>query len=268
MVDVSASTLSTMRRLLIFLTFVFIVVHASMRALAQPEEYEKAAEIFTHLFAVPAILRARHMREQIIVATIVSVVYHCVRNYSSLSEEEVASYQRLDHAVSVALISTVILKYFARITHVIGIIVLLSGLSASFEWGNILSSALTALIFVVTITVPLLDQAVNRVVGYIVWILSLGGVPPNTNEDINLSGFRKQLLTALGLQILSVASYFVGENNENLQRWAHSLWHAFAFLSLFVLVDVIALREDTENKRNGAESSKRKLRKQFGYVVR
>lgn len=264
MSDISGAALKMMYRVLPFVTLVFVVVHASMRALPNPEAYEKAAELFTHAFAVPAILRARHMREQIIVATIVSIVYHSLRNYSSLSENDIAPYQRLDHAMSVALIATVFLKYFARLTHVLGIIVLLSALSASFPFGNMLSSALTALIFVIVITFPLLDQAVYRVISFAVWILSLGGVPPSAG-DVKLGDFRKQLFVALALQGLSVVFYLVGEGNADLQRWAHSLWHMFAFLALFVLVDVIAQRED---KENGVAPVRRPSRKQFYNMLR
>lgn len=264
MVDISESFLASLYRVLPFATLIFVIVHATLRALPDPDAYEKAAELFTHAFAVPAILRARHMREQIIVATIVSLLYHAVRNYSSLPDADIASYQRLDHAMSVALIATVFLKYFSRLTHVIGIITLLSGLSASFPFGNVLSSALTALIFVIVITFPLLDQAVYSVISYVVWVLSLGGIPPRAG-DINLGSFRKRLFLALSLQGLSVVFYLVGENNEDLQRWAHSLWHTFAFLALFVLVDVLALRED---KENGVAPVRRASRKQFYNILR
>lgn len=260
----SNNAASVLRQVLPPVALVFVAVHASLRALPNPEAYEKSAEIFTHLFALPAILRARHMREQIIVATIVSTLYHALQNYSDMPNDDIVPYQRLDHAMSTALIATVFLKYFARLTHVLGVIVLFASLAASFPFGNVLSSALTAAIFVAIITVPCVDRTVYRIVGYMVYVLSLGGVVPEV-KDINLAPYRSKLATAFLLQALSVVCYYVGETNTNLKRWSHSLWHVFAFLSLFVLVDVIALREDDEA---GVAPVVRPSRKQFYNILR
>ena len=71
-------------------------------------------------------------------ATVVSVVYHSVRNFTDVDYNGI---QRLDHAMSTALIATVFLKYFAHITHVLGIIVLMAASAASFDFGNVLASA-------------------------------------------------------------------------------------------------------------------------------
>jgi hypothetical protein len=221
----------------------FVLLHVALLALADEplNAYSKWAEVLTHLFAVPAIIRGKLMREQILVATVVSVVYHSVRNFTDV---EYNSIQRLDHAMSTALIATVFLKYFAHITHVLGIIVLMAASAASFDFGNVLASAVTAAILVFIIAFPYVDKAAYQLMAFLVSCLSLGGVAPKVEELAYTKQARRRLLAAFALQVLSVVFYYVGDSAERLFHWSHCLWHVFAYTCLYVLVDVISDKEE------------------------
>lgn len=221
----------------------FLLVHASLLALADGplNAYSKWAEVLTHIFALPAVLRGKLMREQILVATIVSVAYHSVRNFTDVDYNGI---QRLDHAMSTALIATVFLKYFAHVTHVLGIIVLMAGSAASFDGGNVLASAVTAAILVFIIAFPYVDKAAYRIMTFVISCLSLGGVAPKAEQLEYTREMRYRLLVAFGLQVLSVVFYYVGDHVERLSHWSHCLWHVFAYTCLYVLVDVISDKDE------------------------
>jgi len=241
----------------------FVVVHCALLALADGalSTYSKWAEVLTHLFALPAVIRGKRMREQILVATAVSVVYHSIRNFTDVDYNAI---QRLDHAMSTALIATIFLKYFAHISHVLGIIVLMSASAASFDGGSVLASALTAAILVFIVAFPYVDKAAYRILAFAVWCLSLGGVAPKAEDLVYKKETRYRLLAAFGLQVLSVVFYYVGDSNQRLFHWSHCLWHVFAYTCLYVLVDVIA---DKEGKRVAAGvASARPSRKAFSPV--
>ena len=229
----------------------FVLVHACLLALSDDElnAYSKWAEVLTHAFALPAILRGTQMREQIIVATIVSVIYHSVRNFTDWNYDGV---QRLDHAMSTALIATVFLKYFAHITHVLGVIVLMAGAAASFEFGNVLASAVTAAILVFIIAIPYFDVCAYHILRVVVSCLSLGGVAPKAEALEYTLRVRFRLLVAFGLQALSVVFYFVGDNVVRLRHWSHCLWHVFAYTCLYVLVDIISEKEPSQEPSKGS----------------
>ena len=216
----------------------FVIVHTSLLALSDEslDVYAKWAEVMTHAFALPAVLIGKPMRQQIIVATVVSVVYHTLRNFTDVDYNSV---QRLDHAMSTALIATVFLKYFAHITHVLGIIVLMAGMAAAFEFGNVLASAVTAAILVFIIAVPYFDKAAYNIMSLVISCLSLGGVAPKKQELEYTKETRFKLLVAFALQVLSVIFYYLGDNVQRLFHWSHCLWHTFAYVCLYVLVDVI-----------------------------
>ena len=227
---------------------VFVVVHLSLLAAQDTDEfllYAKIAELATHLFAVPAILRSRHMREQILITVIVSLVFHSIDSF--FEDVNPVPYQRLDLAMSTALISTVFLKFLCRTEHVMGIIVLFAGVAASFEFGNMISVGITGTVLILILTFPCLDQAAYKVVNWLVFVLTFGGKAPPKSE-LKLKDFRGKLSLAFFAQLLSVVFFFVGRASDGLARWSHGFWHTFAFLALFVLVDVVALREDEERK--------------------
>ena len=201
-------------------------------------DYSDAAVLATHFFAVPAIARATKsgLRGQIVSATVVSFVYHFVRLYTTM---DYRSWQRLDHAVATGLIVTVFLEYMAHV-HSTGIIVLLTALAASFSFGNILSSAVTAAVLVGLIALPVFDQLTQKILRSTLYVVSLGGEVPKALYKCYTPSQRWRLLIAFTLQLLSVVSFFIGDNVDGFDSYAHALWHTFAYLSLFVLVSVLA----------------------------
>ena len=238
---------------------VFVVTHIGLVFLDDTSllAYAKWAEVLTHLFAVPAIARGGHTREQIVVATAVSVVYHSVRNFSNADYDGL---RRLDHATSTALISTVFLKYFLHM-HVVGVIVLFAGMAAAFPFGNVLSSAVTAAILVLIVALPVVDAAARAVLSGIVHVLSLGGSAPPVKDLDYATPLRWRLAQALALQILSVVAYFVGDSIKRIDKWSHCLWHAFAYTCLFILVDVIADHEKPTRDKSLLRPSRRNFNK-------
>ena len=203
------------------------------------------------------------MREQIIVATAVSVVYHSVRNFTNVDYNGI---RRLDHAMSTALIATVFLKYFAHISHVLGIIVLMAASAASFDFGSVLASAVTAAILVFIVAFPYVDKAAYQIMAFLVSCLSLGGVAPKVEDLRYTRQTRGRLLVAFFLQVLSVVFYYVGDHVERLFRWSHCLWHVFAYTCLYVLVDVISDKEEPLRAPTTAAAPVRPSRKAFAPI--
>lgn len=236
----------------------FLVAHVTAWAAlpaAAFDDYNKVAEIATHLFALPALFRAHHLREQILIATVVSVLYHSVDNYSGWRGTDVLPFQRLDHGTSTALIATVFLKFLCRTQHVVGTIALVAAVAAAVDVGNVVSSAVVGAVLVLVLITPYLNAAAYRVVGVCVYILSLGAHAPDPAE-LQLAAETNALVLAFVLQGLSVAAYFVGEHVDDVRRWSHALWHMFAYLSLYVLVGIIARREAALNVQRGARPSR------------
>ena len=247
---------------------VALLVSLPLPAQAPFDDYNKAAEIFTHLFALPALLRARHLREQILVATVVSIVYHSVRNYAEWTAEDVLPLQRLDHGTSTALIATVFLKFICRTQHVTGTIVLVAAVAAAFvEVGNLLSSAVVGAILVLVLVTPCVSTAAFRVVNACIYIISFGAHASDPS-DLRLHTEKPSLAIAFVLQALSVGAFFAGENVEGVERWSHALWHVFAYLSLYVLVGIIARREDSGPVPDAGANNARVSRKDFYDFVR
>lgn len=221
----------------------FVAVHACVIFTRESapqffEDYCDAAVLATHVFAVPAVARASKsgLRGQIVSATVVSFLYHFFRLYTSV---DYAGWQRLDHAVATGLIVTVFLEYMAHV-HSTGIIVLLTALAASFSFGSVLSSAVTAAVLVGLIALPYLDTITQKCLRVVLYSVSLGGEVPQALFKCYTPSQRWRLLIAFVLQLLSVASFLVGDYVNGIDSYAHALWHAFAYSSLFVLVSVLA----------------------------
>ncbi len=234
----------------------FVLFHAVIFAVREDAEpfstdYSRVAVLATHIFAAPAIIRAAKsgLRGQIFSATVVSFVYHFLRLYTDV---KYTSWQQLDHGVATGLIVTVFLKYMAHL-HSTGIIVLLTALAASFSFGNVLSSALTATVFVGLIAFPCLDVATQRVLRIVLRCVSLGGKVPTALYKSYSKNQRRKLFLAFGLQLLSTATFFIGDYVEGADLYAHALWHAFAYTSLFVLVTVLEEPSHPENVRKPRE---------------
>ena len=251
---------------LVFLSL-FLVAHgAAWAALpaAAFDDYNRAVEVATHLFALPAVLRARQLREQIVVATVVSVLYHSVDNYGGWAARDVEPLQRLAHGTSTALIATVFLKFLCRTEHVTGTLVLIAAVAAAFvENGNLIASAVVGVVLVLVLVTPCVNTAAYRVVGACVYVLSLGAHPPDPGE-LGLKAETEALAQAFVLQGLSLGAFFVGEYVDGVQRWSHALWHVFAYLSLYVLVGIIARRE----RPPAAAAAPRPSRLKFDNLLR
>ena len=221
----------------------FVVIHVCVIFVREstPQfftDYSKAAVLATHLFAVPTVARASKsgLRGQIVSATAVSFLYHFFKLYTSI---EYRGWQRLDHAVATGLIVTVFLEYMAHV-HSTGIIVLLTALAASFSFGSVLSSAVTAAVLVGLIAFPYLDTITQKCLRVILYVVSLGGEVPQALYKCYTQSQRWRLLIAFALQLLSVASFLIGDYVDGIDSYTHALWHAFAYSSLFVLVSVLA----------------------------
>lgn len=203
--------------------------------------YALAAEVGTHVFALPAILtkNVEGIREQIVVATLVSTIFHTANNYFD-NVVDVHPWNCLDRGVATALIGTIFLKYLAHVHRTNGILIFIAALASSFEFGNILASSIVSLVLVAVLILPLASTLVQDVLRGLIAFLSLGSVPENTFSALNYNEKQRRLLfTTLGFQVASVFAYLIGENKSDLEHWAHSIWHALAYLALYLLVLVL-----------------------------
>ena len=203
--------------------------------------YALAAEVGTHLFALPAILteNLQGIREQIVVATIVSTAFHTLNNYFA-DNVDVHPWNCLDRGVASALIATIFLKYLVHVHRTSGILIFLAALASSFEFGNIMAQSVVSLVLVGILVLPFASELARSIIEGIVSFLSLGGTPESNFSLLNFNDRQRRLLTTtICIQIISVIAYLIGENNSDLEHWAHSIWHAFAYLALYLLVLVL-----------------------------
>ena len=189
------------------------------------------------------------------------IVYHCVRNYTTVDYEP---YQRLDHGLSTGLICVVFLKYIVSMHHVVGLLLLLSTLAASLPMGSILSSSVTGLVLTAAIALPLVDKTAQSVVRAIIQILTLGATPPKPVDLRYNTSQRIRLLAAFGFQIASVYAYFQGKSDSDMERFWHSLWHAFAYSALYLLTDVAADKKTSSSPSTCVR--KRRHRKEYSIL--
>jgi len=251
---------------------VFLVAHFSLLiaystgtiAPGAFHEYASAAEIATHAFAIPAVAakNIEGVREQIVVATLVSTIFHTLNNYFGDSVD-VHPWNCLDRGVASALIATVFLKYLAHVHRTDGILIFLAALASSFEFGNVLASSLVSVVLVAILVLAFASEIVQGALRGVISFLSLGGSPELyfSPLDFNQSQ-RTKLYWTLGLQVLSVAAYLAGENISNLEHWAHSIWHALAYLALYLLVLVLV-----EEKTKPHKEPPRVRRESFSNII-
>ena len=245
----------------------FLAAHLTLLALLNRnalDVYVSAAEIGTHVFSVPAILRARQVRltfsSEIVVAVLASIVYHSVRNYTDVDYEP---YQRLDHGLSTGLICVVFLKYVVSMHHVTSILLLLTALASSLDVGNILSSSWTALVLTGALALPLVDKTAQAAVRAAMQVLTLGTIPPQAVDLQYTASERARLFAAFLFQIASVYTYFQGESNTDMEKFWHSLWHAFAYSALYLLTDVVA----DKHAHNSPNSRARERKHRTQYTI-
>lgn len=232
-------------------------------------QYTYAAEIATHAFAVPAIVakNIEGVREQIVVATLVSTVFHTLNNYFGDSVD-VHPWNCLDRGVASALIATVFLKYLAHVHRTDGILIFVAALASSFEFGNILASSLVSLVLVAIIILSFASEIIQGALRGTISFLSLGGSPELDFSPLDFNrSQRTKLFWTLGLQVLSVAAYLTGENISDLEHWAHSIWHAFAYLALYLLVLVLVEEKTKKTKTTKLEELARAKRQDFSNVM-
>lgn len=234
---------------------VFVIGHfitLSLRGTSAFTQYVRAAEIGTHAFALPAILRAKQVRlsfaSEIVVTTAVSILYHTIRNYTNM---DYTPYQRLDHGLSTGLICVVFLKYIISLHHALGLVLALTATASSLDTGNILASGATAAVLTAVIAIPFADKAAQSLLRGVVSVLTLGATPPRANDLSYTASQRGRLFCAFLFQIASVFAYFQGGDDDdgtgNEEFW-HSLWHACGFTSLFLLTDVIAEKRSKRDR--------------------
>jgi hypothetical protein len=219
--------------------------------------------LLTHIFVLPALWYAPTvaLRGQIFIAVVVSLAFHAVENSAGQNSNlTVDTLQRLDHATSSALIATVLLQQVAGVTRLVSFLVLLSGLAASsLDVGNFVGIGVTALAFLLSLLVPK-DTGSGKRIRNILSLLTLGGDASSVHVPWN-----KDLTTALILQITSALAYVVGEwvphpVHTDQQTWArgwHSVWHAFAFLALWALLEYVRDRERTRASFTPAKRAQR-----------
>lgn len=203
--------------------------------------YALAAEVGTHIFALPAILteNLHGIREQIVVATIVSTAFHTLNNYFA-DVVDVHPWNCLDRGVASALIATIFLKYLVHVHRTSGILIFLAAIASSFEFGNIMAQSVVSLVLVGILVLPFASELASSIIEGIVSFLSLGGTPETSFSLLNFNNRQRRLLTTtICIQIISVIAYLIGENNSDLEHWAHSIWHAFAYLALYLLILVL-----------------------------
>lgn len=250
----------------------FLVIHLSLWVAYSTEtlspsafhDYALAVEVGTHVFAVPAIVakNIEGVREQIVVATLVSTIFHTLNNYFQDSVD-VHPWNCLDRGVATALIATVFLKYLAHVHRTDGILIFVAALASSFDFGNILASSLVSAVLVGIIVLSFASDIVQDGLRGVIGFLSLGGSPEKDFSPLDFNeSQRTKLYWTLGFQGLSVIAYLVGENNSDLEHWAHSIWHAFAYLALYLLVLVLV-----EEKTKSSTALPRTRRKDFSNVV-
>lgn len=251
---------------------VFLAVHLSLWVAYSREtlssgafhDYALAAEIGTHVFAVPAIVAKsiEGVREQIVVATLVSTIFHALNNYFQDSVD-VHPWNCLDRGVATALIATIFLKYLAHVHRTDGILIFLTALASSFDFGNILASSLVSVVLVGIIVLSFASEIVQGGLRGVIGFLSLGGSPDKDFSPLNFNeSQRTKLYWTLGFQVVSVVAYRVGENNTDLEHWAHSIWHALAYLALYLLV-LVLVEEETKSSMALPRAS----RKDFSNIV-
>ena len=203
--------------------------------------YAEVAEVCTHLFALFAILERNieGLRGQIVLSTVISTVFHAVENFQSKKAAD--PWHTLDRAAVTGLIVSVFVKFLLHVHHSEVFLILSIGLACAFPWGNVLASSIVTLIL---LCVLLLSRESMKNVQWLlksaVYALSLGGTPSNpdtvtfTKEQGNL------LKGALVLNLLAVAAYVAGESLEDwIEHWSHALWHAFVYVTLWLVVKVL-----------------------------
>ena len=247
---------------------VFLIAHFTLFGLAETlgEEtfllYSKIAEVVTHLFALFAILEknVEGLREQIVLSTVISVVFHAVENFQG--NEIAKPWHTLDRAAATGLIVSVFVKFLVHVHHSELLLILSVGLACAFPWGNLLASTIVTFILLCVLLLKKSErQPVQSFLKNVVTLLSFGGTPSDPTTIVFSKKQGDLLVLALVVDFLAVAAYVVGEVVSGLEHWAHTMWHAFVYVTLWLVVKV--LEDALGTKEKGAGTPTRKDRDEF-----
>lgn len=211
--------------------------------------YCNATEVATHVFALPSLVSANveGVREVITLATVVSLIYHFMENYTT--DNAVESWHRMDRATATGLIASVFLKFIVHLHHSDALIILLVGVATSVEdGGNVLAAGIVALVFLLAVLNKNTQGVLQKITTAAVQLLSLGG----TTSEPEATAFTKtetnELWFALLLNAGAVSAFVFSTMNEEYDQWSHSLWHALVYTVLWRLVLVlVSMKTRTSN---------------------
>ena len=227
---------------------VFMIAHVTVLLLRDVvvdknsfELYAEIVEVCTHLFALFAILERNieGLRGQIVLSTVISTVFHAVENFQS--EQAAQPWHTLDRAAATGLIVSVFVKFLLHVHHSEVLLILSVGLACAFPWGNVLASSIVTLILLCVLLLSRKSMKnVQWLLKSVVYALSLGGTPSDP-DTVTFTKEQGNLLTgALVLNLIAVAAYVVGESvGEWIEHWAHAVWHAFVYVTLWLVVKVL-----------------------------
>ena len=228
-------------------THVVVLITYATEAMSQEDflRYCNVTEVATHAFAMPSLLGANieGVREVITLATVVSIVYHYVENFTT--SDTVPSWHTMDRATATGLIATVFLKFLAHLHHSDALIVLLVGVAASVhDGGNVLAAGIVALVFLLAIVNQKTQGFLQKLVTAMVNVLSLGGTTSEPEATVFSPEETRDLWVALVLNVVAVAAFVFATMNKDYDQWSHSLWHAFVYTVLWRLVVVLVSVKD------------------------
>lgn len=247
---------------------VFLIVHFTLFGLVETLGgetfllYSKIAEVVTHLFALFAILEKNieGLREQIFLSTVVSVIFHAVENFQG--KQVAKPWHTLDRAAATGLVVSVFVKFLVHVHHSDLLLILSVGLACAFPWGNLLASTIvTFILLCVLLLEKSARQPVQSFLKNLVTLLSFGGTPSNPTATVFTKEQGELLVLALVVNFCAVASYVAGEVVSGLEHWAHAMWHAFVYVTLWLVVKV--LEDALGTKEEGGGTPTRKNREEF-----
>lgn len=227
---------------------IFVVVHVVVLVIYLSEGisqndfavYCNATEVATHVFALPSLVsvNVEGVREVITLATVVSLVYHYMENFTT--SDAVESWHRMDRATATGLIASVFLKFIVHLHHGDALIILLVGVATSVEnGGNVLAAGIVALVFLLAVLNINTKGLLQKITTAAVQVLSLGGTTSQPETTAFSEDETKQLWIALILNVFAVSAFVFSTMNEKFDQWSHSLWHALVYTVLWRLVIVL-----------------------------
>ena len=131
-----------------------------------------------------------------------------------------------------------------------------SGVSVTSKYsGNVIAAGIVTTILIAGLLKKNTQGIFQSVLKIFIKILSLGGsVSETAVADIN----PPQLRVVLALNIVAAGMFVLAENNEEYDQWAHSIWHALAYIVLWLLIRIL-VKEDAIPCCSGQKDQKNGL---------